>query len=118
MKKALMAVLVMLLYVQFLSAQNNTGYNSILWQISGNGLQKPSYLFGTMHVSQKMVFHLGEPWFNAIQAVDVVAMEMNPDSMLDGLISSDVINSAIRMTATSRFADSKETVKQRYTLGK
>ncbi len=24
--------------------------NSLLWKISGNGLEKPSYLFGTMHM--------------------------------------------------------------------
>lgn len=29
---------------------DTTAYNSLLWQISGNGLQKPSYLFGTVHL--------------------------------------------------------------------
>jgi hypothetical protein len=24
--------------------------NTLLWQISGNGLKQPSYLFGTMHI--------------------------------------------------------------------
>ena len=32
-------------------------YPSLLWEITGNGMSKPSYLFGTMHVSSKMVFH-------------------------------------------------------------
>jgi uncharacterized protein YbaP (TraB family) len=33
-----------------LSAQTKKATNSLLWQISGNGLKKPSYLFGTHHL--------------------------------------------------------------------
>jgi len=33
-----------------LSAQTKKTTNSLLWQISGNGLKKPSYLFGTHHL--------------------------------------------------------------------
>jgi len=53
-------------------------YNSLLWEITGNGLQKPSYLFGTMHVSSKMVFHLSDSFYNAIQGTDMVALELDP----------------------------------------
>lgn len=53
-------------------------YNSLLWEITGNGLKKPSYLFGTMHVSSKMVFHLSDSFYQAIQSADVVALELNP----------------------------------------
>ncbi|HEX2683966.1 MAG TPA: TraB/GumN family protein, partial [Ferruginibacter sp.] len=46
----------------FVSAQKKplSKYPSLLWEITGNGLTKPSYLFGTMHVSSKMVFHLSD----------------------------------------------------------
>src|SRR5436305_8160162 len=53
-------------------------YPSLLWEITGNGLKKPSYLFGTMHVSNKMVFHLSDSFYTALQQVDVVALEQNP----------------------------------------
>ncbi|MGN8058610.1 TraB/GumN family protein [Pedobacter sp. 22163] len=33
-----------------LSAQTKKATNSLLWEISGNGLKKPSYLFGTHHL--------------------------------------------------------------------
>ena len=33
-----------------LSAQTKKAGNSLLWEISGNGLKKPSYLFGTHHL--------------------------------------------------------------------
>src|SRR3954466_16312730 len=50
-------------------------YPSLLWEITGNGLSKPSYLFGTMHVSSKMVFHLSDSFYIAIKNADVVALE-------------------------------------------
>ncbi len=55
-------------------------YPSLLWEITGNGLQKPSYLFGTMHVSSKLAFHLADSFFLGIRNADVVALETNPES--------------------------------------
>lgn len=55
-------------------------YPSLLWEISGNGLKKPSYLFGTMHVSSKMAFNLSDSFYLAIRKADVVALETNPES--------------------------------------
>ena len=59
-------------------------YPSLLWEISGNGLKKPSYLFGTMHVSDKLAFHLGDSFYNAIKSSDVVALETNPETLATG----------------------------------
>src|SRR4051812_37240238 len=55
-------------------------YPSLLWEITGNGLKKPSYLFGTMHVSSKMVFHLSDSFYLAIKNADVVALETDMGS--------------------------------------
>jgi len=54
-------------------------YPSLFWEITGNGLKKPSYVFGTMHVSSKMVFHLSDSFYYAMKQVDAVALELNPD---------------------------------------
>ena len=54
-------------------------YPSLFWEITGNGLKRPSYLFGTMHVSSKMVFHLSDSFYYAMKRVDAVALELNPD---------------------------------------
>jgi len=54
-------------------------YPSLFWEITGNGLKKPSYLFGTMHVSSKMAFHLSDSFYYALKSVDAVALELNPD---------------------------------------
>ena len=58
----------LLLAVFFLPAQKiqPKKYPALLWEITGNGLKKPSYLFGTMHVSSKMVFHLSDSFYFGI----------------------------------------------------
>lgn len=54
-------------------------YPSLFWEITGNGLKKPSYLFGTMHVSNKMAFFLSDSFYIAIRRAEVVALENNPE---------------------------------------
>ncbi len=82
-KKPVYSLILMALLGSFSTfGQHKTGakYQSLLWEISGNGLSKPSYLFGTMHVSSKMVFHLSDSFYLAIKSVDAVALELNPDT--------------------------------------
>lgn len=64
-------------------------YPSLLWEITGNGMKKPSYLFGTMHVSSKMAFHLSDSFYYALKNVDVVALELNPDVWQGQMVSLD-----------------------------
>ena len=64
-------------------------YPSLFWEITGNGLKKPSYLFGTMHVSSKLVFHLSDSFYIAIRNVDAVALELNPDLWQPQMVSMD-----------------------------
>lgn len=74
MKKILFALCVLVSFS--LSAQ----YNSLLWKISGNGLKKPSYLFGTMHTADARVFNFSDslmPFFNESKAY---AMELDPST--------------------------------------
>jgi uncharacterized protein YbaP (TraB family) len=72
---------VLLLCSLAVTAQKKTAakYPSLLWEITGNGLSKPSYLFGTMHVSSKLVFHLSDSFYLALKSVDAVALELNPE---------------------------------------
>ena len=64
-------------------------YPSLLWEISSNGLTKPSYLFGTMHVSNKQVFHLSDSFFYAIKKSDVVALELNSETWQKDMVQMD-----------------------------
>jgi uncharacterized protein YbaP (TraB family) len=79
-----------------LIAQNK--YQGHLWEITGNGLTKPSYLFGTMHVSSKVAFHLGDPFYDAIQSCDYVALELEPDLWIHDMFTGDYMEKMLGRT--------------------
>jgi len=54
---------------------------TLLWRISGNGLQTPSYLFGTMHLTDKRLFNFDDSVYRAIEQSKGLAIEVNPDEM-------------------------------------
>ena len=56
---------------------------SLLWKISGNGLEKPSYIYGTMHVSKKVAFRLDDVFFEALENSESVALESDPSTWLE-----------------------------------
>ena len=80
-------IILLLLTPLFLTAQKKPEkkYPALLWEITGNGLTKPSYLFGTMHVSSKLVFHLSDSFYTAIKNAEVVALELDPQLWQDQL---------------------------------
>ena len=57
--------------------------NSLLWEISGNGLKKSSYLYGTMHVSKKIAFRLDDVFYEALYQSEKVALESDPGTWLE-----------------------------------
>jgi uncharacterized protein YbaP (TraB family) len=71
-------------------------YPSLFWEISGNGLKKPSYLFGTMHVSSKIAFHLSDSFYIAIRNADVVALETNPETWQEDMNNYETASSSLR----------------------
>lgn len=56
--------------------------NTLLWRISGKQLQKPSYLFGTIHLSDQRLFRFGDSLLHAIETSDGLAIEVNPEEMV------------------------------------
>ncbi len=80
MKRNVFLLLLNLTIIIF-SADSQT--KSLLWQISGNGMSKPSYLYGTMHVSDKIAFHLTDSFFIALRSADIIALESNPESWIE-----------------------------------
>lgn len=66
----------------------NPDDNSLLWEISGNGLKKPSYLFGTFHILCKQDVHFSETLKKALTASEEVYFEMDlddPSNTLGGM---------------------------------
>ena len=60
----------------FVNAQQE---NSLMWEISGNGLQKPSYVFGTIHMICKEDFFMPSVVTDKFKASDKVFLEMDMD---------------------------------------
>jgi len=82
MNKTHKLCLALLLFLSAFSINAQNKQKGLLWQISGNGLKKPSYVYGTMHVSQKIAFHLGDSFYIALSKSDVVALEQDLDSVI------------------------------------
>lgn len=59
--------------------QKNPNDNTLLWQVTGNGLKKPSYLFGTFHLMCKDDIHISDQLKTAMERSDTVYMEMKMD---------------------------------------
>lgn len=57
--------------------------NSLLWQIDGNGLSTPSYLFGTIHMIDKNAFFWPKGTLSALDAAEKVVFEIDLDDMFD-----------------------------------
>jgi len=91
-KKCLLRILLPPILCFQVFAQKPTKYPSLLWEITGNGLQKPSYLYGTMHVSKKVAFHLSDRFFEALENVDVVGLETSPGEWLDNMGKYDMFS--------------------------
>jgi len=74
-------------------ANNNTtkyaptkAENSLIWEISGNGLEKPSYLYGTIHIIGKEDFFLTDPTVAAFDKSEKVVFEIDMEEMSNPLI--------------------------------
>lgn len=80
LKYSLLLLFTVLISVHTVTAQKK--YPALLWEITGNDLTKPSYLYGTMHVSNKLVYHLSDSFFIALNNVSTVGLESNPDQWL------------------------------------
>ncbi len=75
-RKTSMLLLALFVSIHFLSAQRLP--STLLWRISGKDLQKPSYLYGTMHLTDERIFNLGDSLYNAIEHSEGFAIEIDP----------------------------------------
>jgi len=64
---------------------------SLCWEITGNKLKQPSYLYGTMHVADKKVFNLSEASKKALESTAVFAMEIDPEKINFLSLLSDIM---------------------------
>jgi len=84
MKKNFLLAFVCLLSTTFLFAQKSNKNNSLLWKVTGKGLQKPSYLFGTYHFLSNAFVDTMPAIKNAYKSVEAIAGELVIDSSIQG----------------------------------
>lgn len=78
------------LVIQAQTVNKEKKYPSLLWEITGNGVKKPSFLIGTMHVSSKMAFNLPDSFYLAVKSAQVVALETNPETWQEDMSKYDL----------------------------
>jgi uncharacterized protein YbaP (TraB family) len=104
--KRISAVLLVSLLAMSAHAQHGDENNTLLWKISGNGLEKTSYLFGTIHMlcaddaflsnnMKKAISNCDEVYFevdmdNFFEMIGVIGkMKMKGDTTLQDLLSKE-----------------------------
>lgn len=63
--------------------------NTLLWQVSGNGLKGSSFLFGTFHLICKDDIHFSDQLKEAVKLSDEIYMELDmddPSTLLSGML--------------------------------
>ena len=85
MKNSILRFLTFLISItSFGQKQAESNYNNtLLWQISGNGLQQPSYLFGTIHMLCKDDAILSDSLKKIIRNCKEVYLEVDMDNLFE-----------------------------------
>lgn len=103
------------------SLKTNADDNTLLWEISGNGLTAPSYLFGTFHLLCREDIHFSEAVKQAIGKTAEVYLELDLDDpstlmgammlmhMKDGIKLKDLYTSGEYLRIANYFKDSLKT---------
>jgi uncharacterized protein YbaP (TraB family) len=75
MKKTIAFLVILAAGISQLFAQ--APKSSLLWEVSGNGLKSPSYIFGTFHIICKSDFTISEILKNKIKSTKQFYGELN-----------------------------------------
>ena len=71
-------------------AQTTEANHQLLWEISGNGLEKPSYLYGTIHLADKRAFEFSDSVLLKLEGVEAFAMEALPNDIM-GFLFEEIL---------------------------
>lgn len=80
MKKLFKLFIVALLFFGVKTQAQSTSSkleNTLLWEVSGNGLSKPSYLYGTIHMICSPDYFLTDKTKNAFESSEKLMLEIN-----------------------------------------
>lgn len=123
MKKILSFTVILFIIVscqaqEKISFQKNNNDNTLLWEVTGNGLTKPSFLYGTFHMLCKDDIHFSLQLQKAVKESDHIYMEIKLDdpamalssmqymTMKDGKILKDLYSDENYERVQNFFKDS------------
>ncbi len=86
MRNFLLIIFLLPALILFSQEDGVSKYQSLFWKIEGKGMEKPSYLYGTMHVSNKIAYHLNDEFYQALRDVDQIGLETNPEDWMDKML--------------------------------
>ncbi len=99
------------------SAQLVDENHQLLWEISGNGLKKKSYLYGNYHTNDRRVFNLADSVYYALNNTDGVSLEVDIFSDFDDDYYWDTRYGSVRMDFDKNgepYTSSKKSTETRY----
>lgn len=83
-----------ILQFQWLPAQEAPTF---LYRISGNGLSKPSYLMGSIHLQDARLFNFQDSMYAGIDRCEVFAIEVHPDSTVQRVMEKSLKDNKRRL---------------------
>ncbi len=83
--KQLVLFFLLLFLFNWSNAQIVNREKELLWEISGNGLKDKSYLFGTLHSNNKVLFNLADSVYVALENVNMIVLETDIFSLFEQL---------------------------------
>ena len=99
----LAAFLAVLVVGTAISAQAETVDTALLWHLDPSGATEPSYLLGTMHVSDPRVLDVPQPVLDALDQSHTAVFELITDGKVTAsLASAMMISAAILVAAMMR----------------
>ncbi|MBK8968461.1 MAG: TraB/GumN family protein [Saprospiraceae bacterium] len=79
MLRTLFPLMTMLIAHTLFAQEPDEKLKGLLWEVSGNGITQKGFLYGTMHVPEKLAFNLSDSFFIALRQVEMVALETDHD---------------------------------------
>lgn len=75
----------------FANTESASAQNNLLWEITGNKLEKPSYLFGTIHYYNKKDMALPDTLYRLIDRCEEIAFELNFETMATDMMKVGIM---------------------------
>ena len=108
MKRRTLFLLLFTFSLVVLHAQSGSSWpKTLLWRISGNGLSKNSFLYGTMHLQDKRLFQFGDSLYHYLEQAEGCALEVNVQEFMDSILQK-VLSEKEEEIMSDREDDHKE----------